>query len=75
MQTTKHFWAYGVAAGQVVFVRCSTPDVARDERNRMKLSDAKTVGSFSSVKVSEEHIRAYALSRGWAIEAIRDAAQ
>jgi len=66
----KSFWAYAVKANKVVLVRCATRDDAIEERARMRMSEADTIGSTNRA-ISEADMWTACKCRGWKLEVIR----
>ena len=70
MKPTKHYWAYAVQEGRAVLVRCQTHLDAAEEKERLKNSAARTVGT-SRTAALECEMRNYCLSRGWEVDMVR----
>ena len=67
----KYYFAYAVGGdGNAVLVHCREVDRACDERNRMKFSDAKTVGFFRK-KLTLTEARKAMEERGWMVTVVR----
>ena len=66
----KAFWAYSVKDSKAVLVRCPDRQTAVEEKDRMKCSDARTVG-FTGKAVEEMEMRSACKSRGWKVICIR----
>jgi hypothetical protein len=69
--TENAFWAYGVTAGKVALVRCQTVQDAATERDRMKQSNASTVG-LTTRKIAEMDMWKQCRTRGWKISIVRN---
>lgn len=66
------FWAYGVGRdGKCVLVACLSADDAAIERDRMKMSDARTVG-MTGQKVAEFEMWKMVKGRGWKLKTVRN---
>lgn len=64
------YFAYGVTDNKAVLVRFDDLESAKEEKERMKWSDACTVG-YTSRKISELELRAECRRRGWKVVCIR----
>lgn len=69
----KHFWVYAVTNGKVVLVRCRSLQEAAEEQDRMRSSDAQTIG-HTTCTVSELAMWKRCWSKGWKLKTIRDVA-
>lgn len=68
-KVVKSFWAYCVADGQAVLVRCEDRDHAEWQKDMMKWSKARTVG-YTSRAVSEKEMRDRCQARGWTVTTV-----
>lgn len=68
--TEKAFWAYAVANGKAILVRCKTLEDAKEEKERLKHSDARMVGHTSRA-IPEMDMWMKVKANGWKLALVR----
>jgi hypothetical protein len=66
-----YFWAYTIRANEVTLLAFTNPDRAQHEREMLKGSDARTVGSITRRRVTEQELRNAFETRGQRVTAVR----
>lgn len=56
---TKHWWAYSITAQQITLFRCSTLINAIETKDRLKLSQVRTVGYLRKKLTAEQAQQAF----------------
>lgn len=68
----RYFWAYAVKDNRVTLVAFDSRESALIERERLKHSDARTVGSVTTKKISEHELTEAFREAGRLVEHVRN---